>query len=150
MKVYIQGKAENLSNKEIREAVFFYLKRLLGDAMAKKITVDIVIEKDLLKTYEMYASISPLEADPRPKHYELEIDGKLSKKLFLLSLAHEMIHLKQFAKDQMRDIESKKMTRWLGDYYDEDNMDYWSRPWEKEAHELESQLYESYVKKTKK
>lgn len=145
MKVYISGKAENITNKEIKQAIFFYLKKLLGNSMSQKITVDVVIERDLLKTYEMYAAISPLEADTRPKHYELEIDGKLSKKLFLVSLAHEMIHLKQFAKDQMRDLETKRMTRWMGEYYVEDNIDYWSRPWEKEAHELEISLYESYI-----
>jgi RNase P/RNase MRP subunit POP5 len=145
MKVYITGKAENISNREIRDAVYFYLKRLLGDSMSRKITLDIVIEKDLLKTYEMYAAISPLEADPRPKHYELEIDAKLPKKQFLVSLAHEMIHLKQFAKDQMRDLETKKMTRWLGEYYVEENIDYWARPWEKEAHDNEIGLYEQYL-----
>ncbi len=150
MKVYISGKAENISNKEIRDAVFFYLKKLLGNSMSQKITLDIVIEKDLLKTYEMYAAISPLEAETRPKHYELEIDSKLPKKQFLVSLAHEMIHLKQFAKDQMRDLESKKMTRWLGQYYDEENLDYWSRPWEKEAHENEVSLYESYLSQKNK
>jgi hypothetical protein len=145
MKVYITGKAENISNTEIRKAIFFYLKKLLGNSSAKKITLDIIIDKDLLKTYEMYANISPLEADPRPKHYEMEIDAKLSKKQFLISLAHEMIHLKQFAKNQMRDLESKKMTRWHGEYYVEDNIDYWRRPWEVEAHKGERVLYEEYL-----
>lgn len=149
MKVYITGKAEKITNREIREAVFFYLRQLLGESMSKKITLDVVIEKDLLKTYEMYASISPLEAEPRPKHYEMEIDGKLSKKQFLVSLAHEMIHLKQFAKDQMKDLESKQMTRWMGEYYNEEQIDYWARPWEKEAHEMESLLYESFVSRKK-
>lgn len=145
MKVYITGKAENISNKEIRDAVYFYLRKLLGKSMSQKITLDILIEKDLLKTYEMYAAISPLEAETRPKHYELEIDARLPKKQFLVSLAHEMIHLKQFAKDQMKDLETKKMTRWLGEYYVEENLDYWSRPWEKEAHENELLLYKSYL-----
>lgn len=145
MKVYITGKAENISNKEIKQAVFFYLRKLLGNSMSKKITIDVVIEKDLFKTYEMYAAISPLEADPRPKHYELEIDAKLSKKQFLVSLAHEMIHLKQFAKDQLRDLETKKMTRWLGEYYVEENINYWLRPWEMEAHENELIIYKSYL-----
>ena len=150
MKVHIQGKAENITNKEIRDAVFFYLKKLLGNSMSKKITLDIIIDKELLRTYDMYANISPLEADPRPKHYEMEIDGKLSKRLFLLSLAHEMIHLKQFAKNQMKDLESKQMTRWMGEYYDEENLDYWSRPWEVEAHHMESLLYKSYIEENHK
>lgn len=145
MKVYITGKAENISNKEIRDAVYFYLRKLLGKSMSQKITLYILIEKDLLKTYEMYAAISPLETETRPKHYELEIDAKLPKKQFLVSLAHEMIHLKQFAKDQMKDLESKRMTRWLGEYYIEENLDYWSRPWEKEAHDNEIPLYQSYL-----
>lgn len=93
----------------------------------------------------MFANISPIEADPRPKHYEMEIDAKLSKKQFLISLAHEIIHLKQFAKNQMRDLESKKMTRWMGDYYVEDNINYWRRPWEIEAHKGEKILYEEYI-----
>lgn len=145
MKVNISGKAENISNKEIRDAVFFYTKKLLGHAMAKKITLDIIIDKELLKTFDMYANIAPLDADARPKHYEMEIDAKLSRKQFLVSLAHEMIHLKQFAKNQMRDLETKKMTRWMGDYYVEENIDYWRRPWEVEAHKGERILYEEYI-----
>ena len=145
MKVNISGKADNISNKEIRNAVFFYTKKLLGNSLAKKITLDIVIDKELLKNFEMFANISPLEADPRPKHYEMEIDAKLSKRQFLISLAHEIIHLKQFAKNQMRDLESKKMTRWMGDYYVEDNINYWRRPWEIEAHKGEKTLYEEYI-----
>ena len=145
MKVNISGKAENISNKEIRHAVFFYTKKLLGNSLAKKITLDIIIDKELLKNFEMFANISPIEADPRPKHYEMEIDAKLTKKQFLVSLAHEIIHLKQFAKNQMRDLESKKMTRWMGDYYVEDNINYWRRPWEVEAHKGEKILYEEYI-----
>lgn len=145
MKVNITGKAENISNKEIRDAVFFYTKKLLGAAMAKKIVVDIVIDKELLKNFEMYANIAPIDPEPRPKYYELEIDAKLSKKQFLVSLAHEIIHLKQFAKNQMKDLETKKMTRWMGDYYVEENIDYWRRPWEIEAHKGEKILYEEYV-----
>jgi hypothetical protein len=145
LKVNISGKADNISNKEIRNAVFFYTKKLLGNSLAKKITLDIVIDKELLKNFEMFANISPLEADPRPKHYEMEIDAKLSKRQFLISLAHEIIHLKQFAKNQMRDLESKKMTRWMGDYYVEDNINYWRRPWEIEAHKGEKTLYEEYI-----
>lgn len=145
MKVHITGKAENLTNKEIRSAVFFYLKRLLGDNMAKKMTVDIIVDKDLLRTFDMYANISPLEADPRPKHFEVEIDAKLSKKQFLVSLAHEMIHLKQFAKNQMKDLEKPQMTRWMGKYYKEENINYWARPWEIEAHNGELPLYEEFI-----
>lgn len=145
MKVHISGKAENISNKEIRDAVFFYLKKLLGNSMSKKINLDIIIDRELLRNFEMYANISPLEADPRPKFYEMEIDAGLSKKQFLISLAHEMIHLKQFAKDQMKDLESKQVTRWMGKYYNEEEIDYWSRPWEKEAHDNEKSLYEEYI-----
>lgn len=145
MKVNISGKADNLTNKEIRDAVFFYTKRLLGNNQAKKITLDIVIDKYLLKEFEMFANISPLDPDPRPKHYEMEIDAGLSKKQFLISMAHEIIHLKQFAKNQMKDLESKKMTRWMGDYYVEDNINYWRRPWEVEAHKGEKALYEEYI-----
>jgi hypothetical protein len=53
-------------------------------------------------------------------------------------LAHEMVHLKQMAKGEMKDkyVKSRYVTVWRGDRY-EDDVNYWDQPWELEAYKLQ-------------
>jgi len=57
-------------------------------------------------------------------------------------LAHEMVHVKQFALDEL----DASLTRWKSNKYCE-NMEYWDQPWEKEARKLEMKLLENFHKK---
>lgn len=59
-----------------------------------------------------------------------EIDIKRSQKLrsLLTTLAHEMVHVKQYLEDAIPDT------------YEQD-LDYWDRPWEIEAHGRETGLF---------
>lgn len=53
---------------------------------------------------------------------------------WLSTLAHEMVHVKQFARGEV----NESLTRWKNrDYSD---TDYWNRPWEKEARKLQHKM----------
>ena len=53
---------------------------------------------------------------------------------WLSTLAHEMVHVKQFARDEL----SANLRRWKT--RDHTNTEYWDQPWEKEARRLQSRL----------
>ena len=59
---------------------------------------------------------------------------------WLVNLAHEMVHVKQFAREEM----DTYGYRWKSQ--DFTNTDYWDQPWEKEARRLQYRLAETFSK----
>ena len=58
---------------------------------------------------------------------------------WLLNLAHEMVHVKQFSRNELDPM----MTKWKSNKYVGD-LDYWRQPWEKEARRLQTKLLAEY------
>ena len=54
------------------------------------------------------------------------------------TLAHEMVHVKQFARNELDD----QLTFWKGRNHS--NTDYWDQPWEKEARRLQHKLVQEF------
>ena len=75
----------------------------------------------------------------------------VSKRLFILdvalygnwlsTLAHEMVHVRQFARGEL----NSNMSQWKSNKYC-DNIEYWDQPWEKEARRLQGKLVEEFEK----
>lgn len=61
---------------------------------------------------------------------------------WLVALAHEMVHVKQFARGEL----DFGLTRWKTNRYC-DNIKYWDQPWEKEARRLQFWLAEEFEKR---
>jgi len=59
---------------------------------------------------------------------------------WLSTLAHEMVHVKQFAKDEL----DPALTRWKSK--DHSRTEYWDQPWEKEARRLQAKLVANFEK----
>ena len=79
----------------------------------------------------------------QPREFEIELRKYRSLKLTLLTLAHEMVHLKQFAKKEL----NCDQTRWMGKSFDSENVSYHDYPWEVEANSMECILYTLYMEK---
>lgn len=60
---------------------------------------------------------------------------------WLATLAHEMVHVKQFARGEL----SLDMKTWKN-RKDCDKIDYWEQPWEKEARRLQYKMAEVFSK----
>lgn len=60
---------------------------------------------------------------------------------WLSTLAHEMVHVKQFAKGEL----DSALTQWKSNKYCE-NIDYWDQPWEKEARRLQHKMVAEFDK----
>lgn len=58
---------------------------------------------------------------------------------WMVALAHEMVHVKQFARGEL----DFGLTRWKSNRYC-DNIAYWDQPWEKEARKLQFRLVENF------
>ena len=60
---------------------------------------------------------------------------------WLSTLAHEMVHVKQFAKGEL----DPALSRWKSNKYC-DKIEYWDQPWEKEARRLQHKLVLEFEK----
>lgn len=75
-----------------------------------------------------------------PTHAAIELDSRLKLDQLLITLAHEMVHVKQRAKGQLKNHVTRtgrEVTLWLGKEY---KMDYYESPWEIEAFSRERLL----------
>jgi hypothetical protein len=66
------------------------------------------------------------------------------------TLAHEMVHVKQWARGEMQDIYddddgSPRKTRWKSKFINIKNVPYEKWPWEKEALKIEKKLYNDWL-----
>ena len=79
------------------------------------------------------------EADNK-RTFELEIDKSQSLRELLETVAHEMVHVKQYAR---RELDPNKEV-WMGKTYNPKDVNYWDLPWEIEAHGREVGLFVRY------
>ncbi len=73
-----------------------------------------------------------------PKHLIMFLDSKLDVERLILTMAHEMVHVKQFARGQLKEIEGRTQVRyWMGKKV---RKGYFEQPWELEAFSKERVL----------
>lgn len=87
-----------------------------------------------------YGYCLPVDDGDRPREFEIEVNKKVKLRRFLETIAHEMVHVKQFARGELYESTRQGKHRWQGYWIDRDP-DYWDRPWEIEAHGREVGLF---------
>ena len=149
MIVYINGYRSH--NKTLFDALnsasWFYGSRLLGGRMAKHITVEIKLIKDLKKKENAYGYCHIIGDDlSKPREFCIELDAstKFDFAQILTWLSHEFVHLKQFVRSELLDYEFDR-TQWKSRMYNVEKTSYEDQPWEREAYRLESKLYEEFA-----
>lgn len=146
MFVYVKGKSRKASKKEIKQAVRYFASKLMRSDLLKSLIVHVEFE-NLGRSYK--AGCAYLDNNIRPRSFHINVNKDLGKWTTIRALAHEMVHVKQFAKGELQDyITPKKYdkTKWKGKIFNssEEWKDYWMSPWEIEAYGLEVALYETY------
>lgn len=88
------------------------------------------------------------------KYFVIEVSRRLPVKEQLKSIAHEMVHCKQFYSKKLQYKRNK--IYWLNEEYNCDVLSranltesqyhmYLNLPWEKEAYDLENMLYDNFI-----
>lgn len=77
----------------------------------------------------------------RPRNFNIEIQTQLPKELYIKTLLHEMQHVLQHVRGDIKDKGHNRL--WKG--INHSNTDYENQPWELEALEMEQILYEEYI-----
>lgn len=78
------------------------------------------------------------------REFEIEIHNKMSLRKLLTTVAHEMVHVKQYARRELTGDYT-----WQGCTYEPKRCDYWDQPWEIEAHGREIGLFIRWAETSK-
>ena len=78
----------------------------------------------------------------RPREFTIRVDSTQTLQDMLSTVAHEMVHVKQYARGELKDFSRTiKMCKWKGKTIDLDTVNYYDHPWEIEAHGREKGLF---------
>ena len=127
MLITVTGGKPN-QRKYVESMAEFCIQKL----MPRMRTLDITIKLKTPKGAMGYC----LETDNK-RTFEIEIDRNQKLRPLLETVAHEMVHVKQFAR---RELHPSKDT-WYGKTYNPKKTSYWDLPWEIEAHGREVGLF---------
>lgn len=120
-------------SKLCRLAVAFCLNKFIP-----RMNVEVVVQgvNGLLSDNDEYGNLE-YETDDnyRPRYFTIEVDDSLPDGMFLRTIMHEMVHVKQYAKGEFKEYSRpSNMRRWHSEYFEDSKYDYWEQPWEIEAH----------------
>ncbi len=145
MEVSIKGGTKS-QKAYARSIIDFCAKKLMSERLAKTL----VIKLHFTPLYEKYRQMGNCmweDESYRPKEFLIEIDPSARLRRVLESICHEMVHVKQFARGEMRDLAGAEKVSFLGQKYDLGADEYFERPWEIEAHGRELGLFVRWAEK---
>jgi hypothetical protein len=149
VKIIIRGQSQSIPKEEIREAFSFFSDYLLGRRLSKNVYIHVTFVPDLFKLHDEYGYMlcSDIAARYRRK-FLVKIDAQLNNYMTIKTIAHELAHVKQYCRGELKDIEGHPK-KWQGEIYDE-TVDYKDLPWEIDALKMEYLLFQPWVEYKRK
>jgi hypothetical protein len=130
-------------SKKQRLAIQFFADKLLSKQLQRH--VDIAVS--FITKTQTYGEIGVEDYNSKnqPRGFKIYVNRKTGADEILKTIAHEMVHLKQYCKKEL----NEEMSNWKGHRVNLDTMPYFERPWEIEAHEIGDKIYEEFICQTK-
>lgn len=114
--------------------------------IANELVIDVRLEDQ--SDYEAVAEVDPIDQGIRdPRIFVITIDkgSLLDQNELLTSVAHEMVHVKQYALNELKQRDGYMSYRRKRFYYSSASLaEYYNFPWEIEAYGLEKGLYHGW------
>jgi len=137
MQSFISYSGYGYSKRLCEDVTTWFLNRFLP-----RHQIDVEILHRGLKRVNVYGWCSVIDCDWRPRSFLIEIHNGLGKEDYIKTLLHEMQHILQHIRGDLRD--KRGIRCWKG--IDCSELDYENSPWEIEAHQKEKELFEEYLK----
>lgn len=103
--------------------------------------LDIFVNHRGLKRELVYGWANIEDSDYKPRSFLIEIQSKVDDDFYISTLLHELWHVYQWVKGDLKEKGTKRM--WKG--IDCSEYDYEDQPWEQEAHAQELILMKEYL-----
>ena len=119
----------------MRDLSTFILEKFFQKKTIQQFDIVVNFKNDYLEKYGMYGDCLAEDTDRRPRWFSINLDGMQKRCIMLNTLAHELVHVKQWAKGEMYQYMKKPdLVRFGKEIINTNNTDYWDHPWEIEAH----------------
>lgn len=129
--VFVEG-----GSKQQREIAHRTVAYCIDQLMPKSKKLEIEVQLTNIKNSDAVGFTCMMEDR---YHFELEIEKNQTLREFIGTITHEMVHVKQYYKNQMDDQPKNGHYRWNKEKIDV-KTPYSDLPWEKEAYELQYKL----------
>jgi predicted SprT family Zn-dependent metalloprotease len=129
-------------SKKQKLAIQFFADKLLSKQMQRHVSIAVSF---ITKT-QTYGEIGieDYNSTDQPRGFKIYVNRKTGDEEILKTIAHEMVHLKQYCKKEL----NEEMTHWKGQRVSLNKIPYFERPWEIEAHEIGDKIYEEFICQT--
>jgi len=136
--------------KMMRSLSEFVINKFFTKPKQNKLNILVSFEKDLFERTNQYANCIWEDEHYRPFDFSIQIDPNQKIQLLLNSLAHELVHVKQWAKGEFYQLQRERSVyKFNGQKFDTTKIDYWDTPWEIEAHGRAIGLVVQWVRQNK-
>jgi hypothetical protein len=123
------------SYKMLKSLAEFTLNKFFTKPKQDKLDIIVDFQKGLFERTDQYANCIWEDEPYRPLDFTIQIDPDQKIQLLLNSLAHELVHVKQWAKGEFYQLQRERSVyKFNGQRFDTEKIDYWDTPWEIEAH----------------
>ena len=134
--LYLETTGYNYSKRRCEDAVNWFIAKYLP-----KYKLDITVNHRGLAREGVYGWCTVMDSNSRPREFEIELHNKMNVDLYLQTLFHELWHVYQHVKGNLKDKYGKRLWRGI----DHTETDYSDQPWEVEARNMEEFLYNEYL-----
>jgi hypothetical protein len=145
----ITVKGGTKKQRELSLSMAYYCANMLMPRM-QSLNVEIFLKKFTAEDPEVnetdHGYAIPTEDEAYPRFFEIEVNKNVKLRRVLETVAHEMVHVKQFARGELYESTRLGKHRWNGKWLKK-NPDYWDQPWEIEAHGREIGLFIRWAEK---
>ena len=139
--VIAEGSRKKL-RAEIEDAVLFYVLKLMP--RVQNLHIDVSLIRNLSKKEGIFGDCSWNDQNHRPRDFTIRLDSALEERDIHETLAHEMVHVKQFVRGELVDLARESTSvKWMGKRMNWSNDD--NEPWEIEPNERSLALYEEWL-----
>jgi len=130
--------------KHVASIAQYALDKLVSKRLNNALDIKISLTKGLINDHGVYGDCiyTDDEFTSRPRRFLVRLDNSQRLRPLLTTLAHEIVHVKQWAKGEMYEYcNLHSTTRWKQRKIKTDKLNYWDLPWEIEAHGRELGLF---------
>lgn len=130
------------------ESLARFTANKLMPRMAPKLSVEFCFVTNLFKREGVFGDVGYYEGDAVPRDFVIRLDAGIDEVDLLKTVAHEMVHVKQIARNELKELERTPYFRFHKNYYPK-TIDYFDKPWEIEAHGREEGLIVRWSEQTR-
>ena len=128
----------------------FYAKKILGTRLANLINLKVDVRKTTLEHNTLGVCHMAITGSKRQRKFRIVLNNRKDLHAQLETLAHEMVHVRQKAKNQLQYRWDRTglnfKVRWMNNPpVRQSDIPYSERPWEIEARQLQRVYYKDYI-----